>query len=139
MGVNDLEDEFPQDVRQETQAEAFEETNLRTDDFPTASTSQRVGPVEDMVAPPIAQRSAQNFTLLPRVANVPHWVKKPKDPEFQPSKLNTYKFVDDQVNTNKVNMRKAKLLVVEDTFFKEIVDLRSQRLPAQHEDPRCHG
>ena len=40
----------------------------------------------------------------------------------------TYKYVDDQVNSSKVNMRKAKLLEEDGVFFKEIVDLRIQGL-----------
>ena len=41
--------------------------------------------------------------------------------------MKSYKFVDDGVNTSKVNMRKAKLLVEEGIFFKEVVDIRTQR------------
>ena len=128
VGVDDFEEGFVEEDGQETQAEAHSETLGRTDDFPAASTPKRVGPVCNTAASPIPLRPTQDFTILPRVANVPHWVKKPKDPCFRPSSINTYKFVDDQVNTNKVNMRQAKLLVENNVFFKEIVDLRTERL-----------
>ena len=59
---------------------------------------------------------------------MPHWVPKPKEPTFTDTDAKTYKYVDDQVNTSKVNMRKAKLLEEDGVFFKEIVDLRTQGL-----------
>lgn len=58
----------------------------------------------------------------------PPWIKKPKDPEFRYDRTKTYKYVDDEVNTSKVNMRKARLLLEGDQYFKEIVDTRSQNL-----------
>ena len=38
------------------------------------------------------------------------------------------KFVDDQVNMETVNMRKAKLLVEEGAFFKDVVPVGTERL-----------
>ena len=126
VGVDDLEEGF--EDTSETQVDAHPETLVRTDDFPAISTPTRVTHHTELSDSPIAPRTDLSFSILPRVANVPHWFKKPKDPEFRPSQLSTYKYVDDEVNTNKVNMRKSKLLVEHDVFFKEIVDIRTQRL-----------
>ena len=73
-------------------------------------------------------QSAATYAILPRVANAPHWVSKPKDPKFRYKNLNRYKYVDDEVNTSIVNMTKARLFVEDDVFFKEVVDLRTQGL-----------
>ena len=59
---------------------------------------------------------------------MPHWVPKPKDPLFNYGVLKSYKYVDDNVNTSAVNMRKAKLLVEEGNFFKQVIDTRTQNL-----------
>ena len=67
--------------------------------------------------------------MLPRVANIPPWISKPKDPIFKKVGIRTYKYVDDELNSSKVNMRKATMLTDENgNSFKEIVDLSTQRL-----------
>ena len=126
VGVDDLEEDFTCDSGM--QEEAHKETLTRTDDYPAMSTPTRVAPQASPTDSPIQAREAVKFAILPRVANVPHWVPKPKDPTFTDSKANTYKYVDDQVNTSKVNMRKARMLVEDGVFFKEIIDLRTQNL-----------
>ena len=60
------------------------------------------------------------------MANVLPWIRKPKNPLFTEGTLKSYKFVDDGVNSSKVNKKKATLLVEDGEFFKEIVDLRTQ-------------
>ena len=77
-------------------------------------------------APP--QREGVGYEFLPRVANVPHWTRKPKDPIFKPAKPRSYKFVDDNVNTSVVNIWKARLLVDNGVFFKEEYDRTTERL-----------
>ena len=126
--MDDLEDEFDNQAVVEPQTNTHEETLTRSDDFPAVSTPMQVGRAVDINASPIACRNTQEFVLLPRVANVPHWVIKPKDPVFTYEKIKSYKFVDDQVNTNKINMRKAQMLWDGEAFFKEVNDIRSQEL-----------
>ena len=109
------------------QEEAHEETMTRTDDFPAASTPQRVRPTDTLNESPISTRRP-SFDILPRVANVPPWIRRPKDPRYHEGSLNSYKYVDDNINTSKVNMKKAKLLVEDNKFFKEVVDTRTQEL-----------
>ena len=60
------------------------------------------------------------------MANVPPWLRKPKDPRFIDTPLKSYKYVDDNVNTSQVNIKQARLLTEGDTTLKEIVDLRTQ-------------
>ena len=71
-----------------------------------------------------------SFRLLPRVANVPPWILKPKYPRIRKSTIKSYKFVDDSINTNSVNMRSAVLLTDETGPFKEVIDKRTEKLLA---------
>ena len=128
IGIDDLEDGFDQSEPSPIQAEAHDETQVRSDDFPAMSTPSRVGAADIPTESPIAARETVRFSLLPGVANVPHWIQKPKDPIFNEGSIKTLKYVDDEINCNKVNMRKARLLIEDGVFFKEIVDLRTQRL-----------
>ena len=129
IGIDDLEEGFEQDTAADRQKEAHEETLTRSDDFPAVSTPTRVGVFrQEPHHSPVPSLQCQQFMLLPRVANAPPWIEKPKDPHFKQTCPKTYKYVDDQVNTSVVNMRKAKLLVEDNVFFKEIVDLQSQQL-----------
>ena len=107
-------------------------------DFPAVSTPTRVGPSSEYAASPIMQRANQSFELLPCVANVPNWIPRPKDPRFKEDDSNSYKFVDDGVNTSIVNMCRAKLLVEDGLFFKDVVDLRTQNL-LQHISDRARA
>ena len=118
IGVDDLEESYTMAALPDSQRDIFEETLVRSDDFPATSTPRRVNQGSELLDSPIQRREPLDFAILPRVANVPHWVKKPKDPEFKPAPIKTYKFVEDEVNTSKVNMRKAKLLVDNGVFFK---------------------
>ena len=124
IGVDDLDEDTAHEPP--GQAEAHEETLVRTDDFPAVSTPIRVQSTAEITESPIPRSLEQEFTMLPRVANIPHWIRKPKDPTYNEGILKSYKFVDDGVNTSKVNMRKARMLVEDGSFFKEIIDLRTQ-------------
>ena len=125
MGVDDLEEGF--DLQAGNQREAHEETLCREDDFPAASTPRRVtNTSQSLLSPIIGRREEQNIQILPRVANVPPWISKPKDPKFKEGDLNSYKYVDDGINISPVNMRRAGLLIEEGHFFKEIVDIRTE-------------
>ena len=125
--IDDLEEEYDHGL--DNQKEAHEETLTRSDDYPAVSTPVRVGGAgRDPLLSPVQPAQRPDFALLPRVANVPPWLQKAKDPKFKQSSLATFKYVDDEVNTSVVNMRRAKLLVEDGSFFKEVVDLRTQGL-----------
>ena len=129
VGVDDLEEGLNEEEQRSDQAEAHKETLVRTDDFPAVSTPARAGSRRaDILESPVQAAGHNSFAILPQVANVPHWIPRPKNPIFHDSPLNTLKYVDDQVNTSVVNMRKAKLLVEEVEFFKEIIDKRTKCL-----------
>ena len=110
------------------QADAHEETLVSTADYPAASTPSRVRNVKEAIESPIPTRSNQQVSLLPRVANAPPWLRKPKDPRYDEGSIKSYKYVDDNVNTSKVNMKKARLLDEGGTLFKEVIDTRTQDL-----------
>ena len=99
IGIDDLDDDF-QPRTGVAQVDAHSETLNRTDDFPVESTPSRVRPTEQsLYMSPIPQRpDRSSFNLLPRVANVPPWIKKSKDPSIKQTKLRNYKYVDDGVN-----------------------------------------
>ena len=121
MGVDDLEEDFAQINQPLTNTQ--KETLPRNDDFPTVSTPKRVGKSEEQIPySPIAGAPPPHFELLPRVANVPPWIRKPKDPVFATKKIDTKKFVDDGINMKKVNMRGARLLQVGGRYFKAVSD-----------------
>ena len=127
IGVDDLEENM--EPVNEMQAEVHEETHSQTDDYPAESTPSRVyRRPERLAESPIVSRTGCDFRILPRVANVPPWIPKPKDPIFKPGDIKSYKFVDDNVYTSKVNMRQATMLTEGDVNFKEIVDKRTEAL-----------
>ena len=136
IGVDDLEEGFEGGQEQE---EVHTETLCRQSDFPAASTPKRVKDQPETALSPIAGRR-ENFRILPRVANVPPWILKPKDPRIRDAGIKSYKFVDDSVNTSPVNMRSAQLLEDESGQFKKIVDKRTESL-LQHvaENAQCKG
>ena len=125
IGVDDLEEGF--DGGEQEQEEAHKETLCNTADFPAASTPKRVRNLPEATLSPIASRK-QSFELLPRVANIPPWVLKPKDPRLKDRGLRSYKFVDNSVITSPVNMRSALLLEDGDGPFKKIEDKRMESL-----------
>ena len=54
---------------------------------------------------------------------------------YHEGRIKTLKYVDDEVNSNKVNMRIARMLLDSEGHFKEITDLRTQGL-LQHKADR---
>ena len=138
VGIDDLEEDF--DCPEAAQENTFEETLGPTGNQPTTSTPTRARlPPTVAASPVIGRRRALSFTILPRVANVPPWIQKPKDPTYHEGQINSYKFVDDSLNTSVVNMRKAQLLEQDGVLFKDLRDLRTQRLlqhVAQRADER---
>ena len=128
MGVDDLEEGFNEPEPEDHQRDFHDETHGRTDDFPATSTPVRVREPSEITMSPMQPTQRPQFEILPRVANVPHWVHKPKDPKIKMNPIRLYKFVDDGINSSSVNMRKAKLLVEEGVFFKEVVDIRTEAL-----------
>ena len=126
IGIDELEEGV--NYGHETQEEAHQETLVRQDDCPAASTPSRVRNVQEPAESQICKRVVREIAVLSRVANVPAWLKKPKDPRFIEGAPRCYKFVDDNVNINKVNMRKATMLERDVQLFKEIIDSKSQCL-----------
>ena len=125
IGVDDLDEGFATDNLQE---DAHMETMNRSDDFPAASTPTRVRShcSGDPSISPIAREPAGGFQLLPRVANAPPWILKPKDPRFLIRPIKNYKFVDDSVNIDTVNMRSCTLLEENGDLFREIRPTRTE-------------
>ena len=128
VAVDSLEDDFLDNGGEDSVRDVHLETLVRTDDYPAASTPVRVSHRQNPTESPIAAPNTAEFAILPRVANVPPWLRRPKDPTFTSGSISTYKYVDDEVNTSKVNMKKAKMLVENGEFFKEVRDLRTQGL-----------
>ena len=128
MGVDNLEDNFVQTDLPLVNSDT--ETLNRRDDFPAVSTPRRVGrSIQSIPCSPIQPDPASSpVEFLPRVANIPPWILKPKDPTFKEKPIETRKFVDDGVNMNKVNMRGARLLEENGRYFKGVTDLKTEGL-----------
>ena len=88
IGLDDLEDGFHNNTQE--QEEAHSETLCNVSDFPEASTSKRVRDHPEAALSAIADRR-NDFSILPRVANVPPWILKPKDPKLKDRGLKSYK------------------------------------------------
>ena len=128
IGIDDLEDGF--EPSSSTFDEDSRETLNRTDDFPASSTPLRVRLREPTPAmsPIIEERPSQDFEIGYRVANVPPYLKKKKDPAFIDRPIKSLKFVDDSVNIDKVNMRKLRLLMEGNRPVRELRAIRTQEL-----------
>ena len=77
---------------------------------------------------PIVGAGDHQIQLLPRVANVPHWISRPKDPRFNSGDIATVKFVDDGVNVDVVNLRRASTLEEDGIHFKDVVATRTSTI-----------
>ena len=84
------------------------------------------GPAEAPCSP--LCQPGRDYEILPKVANVPPWVLKSKDPRFVEKPVETRKFVDDGINMSNVNMRSAQLLIEDGRYFKDVTDRRTEDL-----------
>ena len=108
MGVDDLEEEatFSPDIDIETR-----EHLTRTDDYPAASTPTRVRPyTNNLDLSPINDRG-YDVAFLPRIANIPPWLRGATERKWRDEPLLTVKFVDDGINAEKVNMKEVPLMI----------------------------
>ena len=81
MGVDDLEENF---IHHEPLSPEQIETRGTNEDFPACLTPVRASTNQGRLATsPIQRSSDSNFELVPRVANVPPWIRKPKDLQFR--------------------------------------------------------
>ena len=112
IGVDDLEG-----VVQGTQPTVREHLT-RTDDFPTVSTPTRVTPTaQNLEMSPITHANGPDFALLPRIANIPPWLKKPTEKKWTEQDMLSVKFVDDGINAEVVNMKEEPLFTIQDVAF----------------------
>ena len=66
--------------------------------------------------------------ICERVANVPPYLRKTKDPLYVDAPILTVKLVDDELNVDKVNMKTVKLLRDGPTFFRNLHADRTEAL-----------
>ena len=113
IGVDDLEEGFSDD---QIESEAVEHLT-RTDDYPTASTPSRVGPPTDNIAmSPIGE--PQEYVLLPRIANIPPWLKGKTEKKWTDKPIMSVKFVDDGINVETINMKEEPMMTEGGQCFK---------------------
>ena len=126
LGVDDLEEGFePTEV---ANIELSEHLG-RTDDFPAFSTPTRVEPsVNEVDISPIGRDPEFQVNFLPRVANVPPWLRKPTERKWREDPLLTVKFVDDGINAEVVNMKEVPLMSIANENFKETMAEKTGRL-----------
>ena len=91
IGIDDIEEGC-----QYIQLNEQDEYITNETDFPAASTPTMVGPMQR--APdlsPFQDDRPTDFYFLPKAANVPSWILKPKDQRWRETDLKSIKFVDE--------------------------------------------
>ena len=68
------------------------------------------------------------FKILPRVANIPSWIRKYKDPHINTRSILIVKFVDDGINTANVNMTECRVLEQGEQLIRQTTSPRTQEL-----------
>ena len=108
IGIDDLEEgvNFSQDATTETR-----EHLTRTDNYPTFSTPTRVRPTTaNLNMSPIVERDYE-IDFLPRIANIPPWIRSRAERKWKEEPILTVKFVDDGINAEKINMKEVPLMI----------------------------
>ena len=85
----------------------------------TRSRQVDLSPVREAIIDQEQDMARDDFEILPRVANVPPWMRKPKDTLWKVKKICNRKYVDDGINAEKINMRSERLLMRGQHMFKE--------------------
>ena len=118
--VDTLEEGFS--FNKGTQEDTYDEVFTRPDDYPAASTPKGVGHAKNPEGmSPIAKHGNNlDFEFLPKAVNVPPWALKAKDPRFVNVDIGTFKYVDDEINLDKINTRSATLLSKDGTLVRDI-------------------
>ena len=127
VGIDNLD----KNIDYKKPSEDNREFMCRRGDFPIFSTPERVrgrfdnGPT---LSPIPEGRQTQEIHMLPRIANVPPWLRGPKEGKWRDSDPSSLKFIDDGVNIDVVDMKEERLLVEEGRFIKETTAYRSQAM-----------
>lgn len=116
VGVDDLEEDVPCPASQPRVWEHL----TRKDDFPATSTPSRVGHnFNDLGLSPMGAAPKGDFTILPRIANIPTWLKKRTEKAWTEKYILKLKYVDDEVNAEVINMKEVPMLIMGESNFKE--------------------
>ena len=127
IGVDGLEDGFSQ--LDQAGGRLVQEHITRSDNFSASSTPLRVGPCSRQPdLSPIREDNDFRIDFLPRIANVPPWLKKPTEKKWTSEPLLTLKFVDDGINAEVINMKEVPLMIENDIPFKETHAEKTGRL-----------
>ena len=103
----------------------------RTDDFPASSTPARVGTNQQQIDISPLHNSSQNefqVDFLPRIANIPPWLRAANEKKWKERPLLSVKFVDDGINAAAINMKEVPMMKEGNLFTKEAQPERTQRL-----------
>ena len=68
---------------------------------------------------PIREEPWVDFAFLPRIANIPPWLKKKTEKAWKADALLSVKFADDGVNAEVVNLREVPLMTIDNQSYKE--------------------
>ena len=104
------------------------ETSASTADYPAASTPARISSFVEELAPSPIHTAGPDFVLEPRVANVPPWIRAPKERTWKDSTPVVKKYIDDNINLDVVNMLPVQAVVEKGALVREIHPVRSQAL-----------
>ena len=126
IGTDDLEEDcrFP-DMPFFDECE--EATNASCD-FPAASTPTRVSSnVPEPSLSPMPQ-IGRDIELGPRVANVPPWLRTPKEKRWEDREPTVKKFIDDGINIDVVNMLAVQTTLEKNKPVKTVHPVKTQAL-----------
>ena len=109
IGVDDLEEDVDFTAREPVEVR---EHLTQTDDYTAFSTPTRVGlSGQDLGLSPIV-RADYAVDFLPRIANVPPWLRQCTEKKWKDQPALTVKFVVDSINSETVNMKEVPLLFI---------------------------
>ena len=104
------------------------EHSPRSDAYPAASTLSRVFTTRRALDLSPIREDGPTVEILPRAANVPCWLRKPKDPRWVQKAPENLNYIDDGAHLHKVNMRKQRLLIRNGEHLKLCHDPVSQAM-----------
>ena len=97
-------------------------------DCPAVSTPLRVTTTRRSPSLSPIREDGQEIDLLPRTANAPPWLRRPKDPKWVDKPPMNAKFIDDGIHLAKINMRLERLLYEHGKPIKCVHDSASQAM-----------
>ena len=116
-----------EDTINENEEENLSYLETQADETIAHSTPDKNAPGVSLIESPIASHS-DSFVILPNTKNVPHKLKKRIEPTWRNKPLSVRKFVDDNLQIDKVNMAIQRTFRQGNVVFKNPRVVNSERM-----------